>query len=75
MFTKHRRHIVGADSSCSTCHAPHGIQGGSIVNNRHLVDFDRGVVGPDRNGRLYIDTASRTCYLRCHGKNHNGLRY
>ena len=40
VFGKHQLHVVTAGASCSVCHAAHGVQGGSVTNNRHLVDFD-----------------------------------
>ena len=75
VFGEHKKHVDGAGASCATCHAPHGIQGGTAQANSHLVNFDLNIVGPDRQGRLMINTATRTCYLRCHNKNHNGTSY
>lgn len=75
VFGRHRLHVVEERASCSTCHAPHGIQGGTIQGNSRLINFDTKVVGPDSQGRLMINTATKTCYLRCHNKNHNGTSY
>jgi hypothetical protein len=75
VFGKHRRHVVNASASCATCHAPHGIQGGSSTQNRRLLNFDLKIVGPNRNGQLQSDTGARTCSLECHGKDHNSSRY
>jgi predicted CXXCH cytochrome family protein len=73
VFKKHWRHVVSVGASCSTCHASHGVQGGSTATNGHLVDFDVSVVGADSQNRLSIDTTSRTCYLTCHGVIHDGV--
>jgi len=75
VFHKHYSHVVTASAACSTCHASHGVQGATGVNNAHLVDFDTNVVGPDDQGRLYLDTGSRSCYLTCHGVIHNPKTY
>jgi hypothetical protein len=43
-----------------------------------LINFDRSIVAPASNVRLeYIRTGPRrgTCYLRCHGEDHNGEHY
>jgi predicted CXXCH cytochrome family protein len=75
VFGKHERHVVDVGASCSTCHAPHGIQGGTAQANSHLINFDTSIVGPDSQARLMINTTTRTCYLRCHGENHSGTSY
>ena len=58
----------------------HGISGGNTVNNYALVNFDKGVVGPSSSGTLSYQTFGPgtfhgTCYLKCHGKDHNPLSY
>jgi len=75
VFGKHKLHVVEEGASCSTCHAPHGIQGGTLQGNSRLVNFDTAIVGPDSQGRLMINTATKTCYLRCHGENHSPESY
>jgi len=75
VFGKHYEHVVTDGTSCSTCHASHGVQGGNTVNNAHLVDFDKNIVGPDNLGRLYVDTGARACYLTCHGVVHSPANY
>lgn len=75
VFGKHDKHVNGTGASCSTCHAPHGIQGGSATNNKHLINFDLNIVGPNRSGQLLLDGVARTCSLECHGKNHAATKY
>ena len=79
-FREHNKHIVGENTSCSVCHDPHGIaasqQGAGA--NRHLINFDTRVVRPNSSGRLEFIDQGRfrgTCYLTCHGENHNPESY
>jgi hypothetical protein len=72
-FPSHERHIVEEDTSCATCHAPHGVVGGTPLGNSHLIDFDTRIVAPDSFGQLrFEDHGLRrgVCYLRCHGVEH-----
>jgi predicted CXXCH cytochrome family protein len=75
VFRRHELHVVDKRTSCATCHAPHGIQGGSTITNGRLINFDTRIVGPNSNGVLRMDTAARTCSLRCHGEDHSNERY
>jgi predicted CXXCH cytochrome family protein len=75
---KHAEHVINDSASCATCHAPHGIQGGSSTNNLALVNFDTKVVGPSSGGVLYFQSTGinhGSCFLTCHGKDHTGLSY
>ncbi len=80
-FKEHNRHIVSAQSSCSVCHDPHGVnaaQGATTINNSRLINFDRAFVTPDSFGQLRYERTgmySGRCYLTCHGKNHSPLSY
>jgi predicted CXXCH cytochrome family protein len=72
-FKYHRLHVQEENASCTTCHDPHGVQG-----NARLINFDTKYVTANRNGQLsYLSTGpfSGTCSLRCHGVNHNNMRY
>jgi predicted CXXCH cytochrome family protein len=77
-FRLHRRHVVDQLAPCSACHSAHGVsaQGGTMLNNAHLVDFDLSIVHA-APGRPYTSTGPRTgsCNLTCHGKKHDGLSY
>lgn len=77
-FTRHSTHISSARTSCTTCHDPHGIAGGSATNNKWLINFDTSIVSNSSGGiRRYESTGTRTgrCYLTCHGKDHNPYTY
>ncbi len=79
-FKRHSKHVVGGAVPCDQCHDPHGISAtqGNSTNNSRLINFDRRWVTPDGWGRLYFEQLGyRTgrCYLTCHGRAHNGLRY
>jgi predicted CXXCH cytochrome family protein len=80
-FPRHKTHIQGAQAPCSICHAAHGISGtqGTVVKNFALINFDTSVVLPESTSkRLEYDhtgTNHGSCFLNCHGKNHNGLSY
>jgi len=76
---KHEKHVTGANAPCAACHDAHGSR-----QNAHLINFmlrdrtNKTVVSPNSQGRLeYITTAPGrgSCYLRCHGKNHNPESY
>jgi len=72
-FKKHKEHIDGERTSCTTCHDPHGVEG-----KTHLINFNTTYVTPSSSGRLeFIDTGQYrgSCYLTCHGKNHNPKSY
>lgn len=76
VFGHHRSHVANDGASCSVCHAAHGVQNGTELNNKHLVDFDTQIVAPSRgNLQPYIDTSHRECFLTCHGVAHNGTSY
>ena len=83
-FTRevHKKHIVDENTPCNVCHDPHGINGdqGNVTNNSHLINFDISVVSSSTGamGRLeFIDDGilTGTCYLNCHGRNHNPRSY
>ncbi|MFQ5663308.1 MAG: cytochrome c3 family protein [Terriglobia bacterium] len=76
---RHRIHIRGGSLSCDNCHDPHGIQGGNLVNNPSLINWDLAMVGPNTaNQGPRLDRAgvySGSCFLRCHNNNHNPRSY
>jgi predicted CXXCH cytochrome family protein len=80
-FGLHQRHLTGPlATSCSTCHAAHGVaqQAGAAGEHAHLVDFDVSVVRPGPAGlRRYQSLGPRrgSCALSCHGKEHADLAY
>lgn len=71
-FKRHRLHVRNGNTACSTCHDPHASQSPMLIN------FDRSIVAPSSSGRLeYQRTGSQrgTCYLSCHGKDHDPKNY
>jgi uncharacterized membrane protein len=68
-FRQHRRHIVDVGTSCSVCHAAHGVQNGTAATNSHLINFDTRIVAANR-GEISWNEARSSCTLRCHGHNH-----
>jgi predicted CXXCH cytochrome family protein len=79
-FPKHQRHLEEG-APCGACHDPHGISAsqGSVLNNRHLINFDVAIVQPDPvTGRLAFEdlgTLHGRCYLSCHGQSHSPKEY
>lgn len=72
-FPLHQKHVQGENASCNVCHDPHGVS-----QNTHLINFNTSVVSNSSSGRReFIDggTARGTCYLTCHGQNHNPCTY
>jgi predicted CXXCH cytochrome family protein len=77
-FKYHNKHIVSDGAACAVCHDPHGVVNGNVINNNHLINFDLSIVGPSSSNVLRYDSTSPragTCYLTCHGKDHNPLSY
>lgn len=77
---EHRRHVVDQQAPCSVCHDPHGISvmQGNAFNNRNLINFDLNVVTPTATGRLgYEDLGlfRGSCFLTCHGMQHDPANY
>lgn len=74
-FGRHSLHI--GLTSCSTCHAPHGVDGGTATNNLRLVNFDKAIVTAIGANPMFTSTGTNhgRCYLTCHGENHNPYTY
>lgn len=78
-FKKHSIHLDNR-TSCNTCHDSHGISStqGNSFNNSNLINFSTTYVSPSSSGILrFEDKGNQTgsCYLTCHGKDHNPLSY
>lgn len=76
-FPLHRKHVVEKQTACRVCHDPHGATG-----SRALILFNEpGVlagVAPSASGKVAFVSSgpgSGSCYLTCHGKNHDPLGY
>jgi hypothetical protein len=72
-FKSHNKHVVASKTACTTCHDSHGAARAS-----HLINFNTTYVTKSSGGRLeFIDNGMYrgTCYLSCHGKDHNPLAY
>jgi hypothetical protein len=79
-FKEHTKHIIGERTPCNACHDPHGISStqGNATNNSKLINFDTTINKPSSSGQLKFvsnGTNRGSCYLTCHGKNHNPLSY
>lgn len=83
-FSDHRKHVVEERTPCFVCHDAHGVRTGVPVTQTKLVNFAvKGadglpIVTPSESGRLeFVSLGPRrgTCYLRCHGKDHDGKDY
>jgi predicted CXXCH cytochrome family protein len=79
-FKDHGKHISEYRSPCNVCHDPHGISAtqGNMINNSKLINFDTSVVSPSSSGQLRFEstgTNSGSCYLTCHGADHNPRTY
>ncbi len=79
-FKEHTKHIIGERTPCNACHDPHGISStqGNATNNSKLINFDTTINKPSSSGQLKFvsnGTNKGSCYLTCHGKNHNPLSY
>lgn len=49
-----------------------------MANNSRLINFDLAISRPSSSGQLKFvanGTNHGSCYLTCHGKNHNPLSY
>ena len=78
-FVEHDKHIRGEATPCSVCHDPHGITSAPNGDGSNLINFDDSVCTPDPNtGRFeFVDDGlfSGTCYVTCHGAEHDGWNY
>lgn len=70
-FAWHQTHLAFG-ASCSTCHDPHGVPGGTVANNSKLINFNTSVVTAFGGILRHVDTGVGTgsCQLSCHGKSH-----
>lgn len=76
----HKSHVVTDQAPCAVCHDPHGSR-----SSPHLIDFmlrdrtGKAVVTPSATLGLmqYMSTGPGhgTCYLQCHGSNHEPKSY
>jgi len=77
----HEKHVVEQRASCAACHDPHGSQQNShLINFMVLTKTGIPVVKAASSGRLEFVPAPGqpghgSCYLTCHGANHNPKKY
>ena len=79
-FAEHDKHIRGERTPCSVCHDPHGVNSVAAGDGVHLINFDTTVVTPESgSGRLEFINGTNdfqgTCWLQCHGTDHDGWNY
>jgi predicted CXXCH cytochrome family protein len=74
VFKHHGSHVLNMGISCSVCHSPHGVDNGTQQFNAHSINLDTQLTGPDPGTqKWYIDTITRTCYVKCHFTNDQGI--
>ncbi|MBI2529112.1 MAG: cytochrome c3 family protein [Candidatus Rokubacteria bacterium] len=76
----HKKHVVDTQASCAVCHDAHGSRQSIRLINFMLRDrTGKTVVSPSQGQKRleYISTGPGrgTCYLLCHGKNHEPKTY
>lgn len=74
-FRYHSRHITSGQIPCIGCHDSHGSPNTHLQNWTYSNDPD---IGATSTGRLeFIDSGNGTgtCYVMCHGKDHNPRSY
>lgn len=76
----HKEHVVSQRTPCNVCHDPHGVNAsqGNSTNNSRLINFDTAIVKPNSSGILKwvkTGTGKGSCYMRCHGDDHNPETY
>ena len=72
-FRYHSKHVVEKQVACTTCHDPHG-----VASQTRLINFNTTYVTASSANRLeFIDNGNGhgSCYLTCHGQNHNPKSY
>jgi len=77
----HKRHVVEQNASCAVCHDVHGSrQNIRLINFMLRAKAGNTVVAPSSSGLLQFipDPAQPgrgSCFLRCHGQDHNPKSY
>jgi predicted CXXCH cytochrome family protein len=72
-FRQHTKHVVERQAACTTCHDPHG-----VASTTRLINFNTTYVSRSSSGRMeFVDNGNGhgSCYLTCHGQNHNPKTY
>jgi hypothetical protein len=74
-FNKHKKHVFDKREVCAACHNAHG------TSVAHMIQMDTSFsyILPSSSGRLeFINGATPnhgSCYVRCHGTDHNPKTY
>jgi len=72
-FPLHGLHVGTAETSCTTCHDPHGVK-----TAPHLLNFNVDYVKPSESGVMEFEDEGDhkgSCSLTCHEKNHDPESY
>jgi len=72
-FRYHAKHVLERQVACTTCHDAHG-----VANKTRLINFNTTYVTVSSAHRLeFIDQGNGhgSCYLSCHGQDHNPKSY
>ena len=76
LFPEHRLHVVTEQTSCATCHDPHGSPEQFALIRIGGPTATPGVMVSTRENRLAFDSVgpgSSSCTLTCHGHDHLGV--
>lgn len=75
--TMNNAHVL-YKTNCGTCHDPHGVPGGNVLNNSFLINFDLKYIKRNSLGERNIQMnggGNGTCNFECHSHDHVNTTY